>query len=111
MVLIYTVDVEQYLKSKDDQLQSKDDALKKARTDLSDKATRNDSAAIAVSGFEEYNPDDVGHHNRFDFTDAVLIAVPSFLIAVIGLSFHSLGWLGGFGLGFPIGCYLVSRRK
>jgi hypothetical protein len=106
-----TVDVEQYLKAKDDELQSKEDTMKRMRMDLSEKSVRNDAGSIGTASYERFNHNDEAHPNRFDFTDALLIAVPSFLIAVIGLSFNPLGWLGGFGLGFPVGCYLVNRRK
>jgi hypothetical protein len=106
-----TVDIDQTLKSKDDEIASKEDALKLARESLSEKATRNDSGKIAVAGFEEYNPEDTGHHSRFDFTDGLLIAAPTVLLALLGWSFDPSGWLGGLGLGFPIGFFLVSRRK
>jgi hypothetical protein len=106
-----TVDIDQTLKSMKDEINSKEAALRLARESLAEKATRNDSGKIAVAGFEEYNPDDSGHHSRFDFTDALLIVAPTVLLALLGWSFDPMGWLGGLSFGFPIGFFLVSRRK
>jgi hypothetical protein len=105
------VDIDQTLKSMKNELDSKEDALKLATERLSVKATRNDSAKIAVAGFEEYDPDDSGVHIRFDFTDALIIGAPTTLCAAIANSFVANGWVGGLGLGFILGCFLVSRRK
>jgi hypothetical protein len=105
-----TVDIEQYLKSKEDQLKSKESALEMARGDLSEKATRNDAAGVAVAGHEEFDSNK-GFHIRFDFTDALLVALPTLAGAIIGWSLNPLGWLAGFAIFYPIGCYLVSRRK
>jgi hypothetical protein len=109
-----TVDIDQTLKSKNDEIDSKEASLRMLRQSLQEKAVRNDSAAIAVAGVENYNHDEPTHHSRFDFTDALLIGAPTFLASLLGWwSFDptSMGWIGGLGIGFILGCFLVSRRK
>jgi hypothetical protein len=105
------VDIDQTLKAKNDEIDSKEDANKLLRQELQIKAVRNDSAAIAVAGSEDYNNDNSSHHSRFDFTDGLLIAAPTVLLALLGWSFDAGGWIGGLAIGFPLGFFLVSRRK
>ena len=106
-----TVDIDHTLKSMKDEIDSKEDALKIARETIAEKATRNDSGAIATAGSEDYNHGNSGTHSRFDFTDALLIGVPTTFLAWLASTFGSNDWIGGLGVGFIFGCFLVSRRK
>jgi len=104
-----TVDIDEYLKAKESEIRSKESTLRLARGDLSEKAARNDAGAIAVAGAEEFD-NFKNLHNRFDFTDALIIGGPTFGIAFLGYLLHPMGWLG-MGAGLLLGCYFVSRRK